>query len=60
MLPRKEYDEYLQLRKVIPVVKMTPAEKRDWKQAKKEYGQGRYITLEELQRELGPTSKRRN
>lgn len=59
-IPRKEYEEYLSLRKVIPVVKMTPAEKREWERAKLDYKQGKYVTLEELQHELGLTRKRKS
>lgn len=56
-IPRKEYEEYLRLRRVIPQVKMTRAEKKEWKRAKKDYEQGKYITLKELQNELGLASK---
>ena len=59
-IPKKEYAEYLQLRRAIPVVKMTPAEEREWKQAKKDYEKGRFITLAELKRELELTRKRKS
>lgn len=59
-ISRREYEDYLHLRKVIPIVKMTSAEKREWKQAKKDYEGGKYIKLEELQHELGLASKRKN
>lgn len=57
VIPRKEYEEYLQLRKIIPVVKMTPAQRRDLEQARKDYKQGKYITLEQLEHELGIAPK---
>ena len=60
VIPRKEYEEYLHLRKVIPVVKMTVAEKREWQRAKKDYNRGKYITLEELEHELDSANKRKS
>ena len=48
IIPRKEYEEYLELRKVIPLVKMTASEKRKWERAKKDYEQEKYVTLEKL------------
>lgn len=59
-IPKKEYAEYLQLRKAIPVVKMTQAEKRKWGQAKKDYEAGKFITLAELKRELEFTRQRKS
>lgn len=59
-IPRKEYEEYLSLRKVIPIVKMTPNEKREWERAKRDYKQRKYVTLKELQHELGLTHKRKS
>lgn len=60
VIPRKEYEEYLHLRKVIPVVKMTAREKREWQRAKKDYDQGKYVTLEELEYELDSANKRKS
>ena len=60
VIPRKEYEEYLHLRKVIPVVKMTAPEKREWQRAKKDYNQGKYVTLEELEHELDSANKRKS
>jgi len=48
IISRKEYEDYLKLRKVIPLVKMTVLEKREWQRAKKDYEQGKYVTLEKL------------
>ena len=59
-IPRKEYEAYLSLRKVIPVVKMTSNEKREWENARRDYKQGKYVTLEGLQHELGLTHKRKS
>lgn len=59
VISRKVYEEYLQLRKSVPVVKMTSAEKREWERAKKDYEQGKYVTFSELESELGITHKRK-
>lgn len=59
VIPRKVYEEYLQLRRFIPVIKMTGAEKREWGKAKKDYEQGKYVTLTEFERELDITHKRK-
>jgi len=59
-IPRREYEKYLHLRKIIPVVKMTAAEKKSWARAKKEYAESKYVTLEEVQHELGLVSKRKS
>ena len=48
IISRKEYEDYLKLRKVIPLVKMTVLEKREWQRAKKDYEQRKYVTLEKL------------
>ncbi|MDO8600909.1 MAG: hypothetical protein Q7R73_04910 [bacterium] len=59
-ISRKEYEEYLLLRKVIPVVKMTFAEKQEWGRAKKDYARGEYVTIKELQRELDSSHTRKS
>ena len=58
-ITRKEYEEYLDLRKIMPVVKMTAAEKQEWQQAKKDYKRGKYVTFEELNHELDIAYKRK-
>lgn len=60
IIPRKEYEEFLRLRKIIPLVKLTPGQKRDLEQARKEYKKGEYITLSQLEHELGITSKKKS
>ena len=57
-ISRGEYEEYLQLRKIIPVMKMSVSQKRDLEQARQDYKKGKYITLEQLERELGTTHKK--
>lgn len=58
VIPRQEYEEFLQLQKIVPIVKMTPAQKRDLQKARKDYQEGKYITLQELERELGIIPKK--
>lgn len=58
-IPRKEYENYLEIRKLIPIVKMSPAEKREWIRAKNDYLTGKYITFGKFKRELGSTTKRK-
>jgi len=59
-IPRKEYEEFLRIRKYIPVVRLTPAQKRDLVQARREYQKGKYVTLAQLERELGSKDKRKS
>lgn len=59
-IPRKEYEEFLRLRKYIPVVKLTQAQKRDLAQARREYQRGEYITLSQLKRELDRKNTRKS
>jgi len=59
IISRKAYDEYLRLRKSAPVVKMSSAEKSDWEKAKKEYQQEKYVTLDDLERDLEIAHKRK-
>ena len=60
IIPRKEYELLLQRQpKVIPVVKLTTAEKRAIARSEKEFSRGEYITLEELEHELGGTDTKK-
>lgn len=58
IIPRKDYEELSRLRKVIPLIELTPSQKRDLKQARKEFGRGEYITLKQLENELGIAAKK--
>lgn len=51
-IPRKEYEELLSFKKMIPVFKPTKAEIRALALARKEFEEGNYITWEELKHEL--------
>jgi hypothetical protein len=62
-IPREEYEELLDIKKNVEMVKEfipTAAQKKDLTEARKEYEKGEYITLEQLDHELGITSKRKD
>lgn len=52
VIPREEYEEFLQLRRAIPVVKASPAELRAIERSEKEIREGKYILWHELKQEL--------
>ena len=51
-IPRKEYEELLVLKKIIPVFKPTKSELRALVLARKEFEDGNYISWQELKHEL--------
>jgi len=53
VIPRSDYEEFLQLKKIIPLVELTLSERKAIKEAKKEIKQGKYSTLNQLKDELG-------
>ncbi len=62
-VPRQEYDKFVEWQEKIKstrTFKLTPAQKRDLEQARKDYKQGKYITLEELEHELGITPNKKS
>lgn len=52
VIPRKEYEVLMGLRRVFPVVKPTKEEMRAIRRGEREIARGEYITLEQLKREL--------
>jgi hypothetical protein len=58
LVPRKEYEALLAGRKKMKTVTLSATQKRDLVRARREYAQGKYITLGELEHELGITSAR--
>lgn len=52
IIPRSEYEEYLSLKKIIPLVKPTPSERRAIKEGRKEIREGKYLTLKQFKDEL--------
>jgi len=53
VIPRSEYERFLHWRKSVKTFKPNVAEKKALKEARKDFTQGNYITLEELKNELG-------
>lgn len=53
IIPRQEYEEFLELKKAIPVINLTPSEKKDLKKAREEYRRGKCLTFEQFEHELG-------
>ncbi len=52
IVPRFEYEEYLNLKKIIPVIKASLSEKRAIREGRKEIQKGQYLTLKQLKNEL--------
>jgi len=52
IIPRREYEEYLRLKKVIPLVEASANEKKAIREGKREIKNGRYLTLKQLRDEL--------
>ena len=52
IIPRREYEEFLELKKAIPVISLTPSEKRALKKAREEHKEGRCLSWEEAKNEL--------
>lgn len=52
LVPLKEYAEFLKF-KAIRTFRMTPAQKRTLAKARRDFAKGRYLTLEQLKREMG-------
>ena len=48
ILPRREYDEFLDWKKTVRTFKPTVAQKRVLKEAREDFKKGEYIKLEEL------------
>lgn len=60
VIPRKEYEGLLRGRpKLIPVARLTPTEARAIERSEKELARGDYITLDELEHELGSTNTKK-
>jgi len=53
ILPRSDYEEFLRLKKIIPLVEPTQQEKKAIRSGRKEIRAGKYITLKQLKNELG-------
>lgn len=51
-IPRKEYEEFVSLRRVIPVFKPTHTELRILERGRKDFRQGKYIEWSKFKHEL--------
>ena len=51
-IPRKEYEELLIFKKLVPVFKPTKSELRALERGRKEFEDGNYVSWEELKHEL--------
>lgn len=61
VIPRKEYEEFYQWKEMVKSFKtFTPsaAQRKDLARARKEYAAGKYITLSQLENELGIIPKK--
>ena len=56
-IPRKGYERLLK-RQQIPVVELTPSERRALERGRKDFKAGKFITLEELEREMADTHRK--
>lgn len=52
IIPRAEYEEYLNLRRVVHLVRPTLAEKKAIKTGRQEIRRGKYLTLSQLKNDL--------
>ena len=56
VIPRQDYEALLRRQpKLIPIIKLTPREKRAIAKSEKELALGEYITLDQLEHELAST-----
>ena len=53
VIPRSDYEEFLRLRKIIPLIELSPSEKKAMQTGRKEIQEGKYTTLKQLKNELG-------
>ena len=51
-IPRREYDELLSFKRLIPTFKPTRADLRALARGRKEFQEGKYVSWHELKREL--------
>ena len=59
-VPKNVYDEFLAWQKSVKAVEMTDIEKREWRRAKNDYKQGKYVTFDEFKHELDPARKKKS
>jgi len=52
IMPRSDYEEFLRLKKLIPLIKPTLSEKKAIRDGRTEIQEGKYLTLKQLKDEL--------
>ena len=52
IIPRADYEEYLELKKIIPVIKLSKSEKKAVEEGRRQIKRGEYVNLKELKNEL--------
>lgn len=58
IVPRKEYENLLSRQKMIPVARLSLSEKKLLEKARKEMDRGEYLTLKELEHDLGIANRK--
>lgn len=56
---RSAFVNYIESKKMIPIVKLTSAEKKSLEKARKEMSQGEYLTLKELEHGMEPAHRKK-
>jgi len=52
IMPRSDYEEFLSLKKIIPLIKATSSEREAIRLGRKEIKNGKYLNLKQLKNEL--------
>jgi hypothetical protein len=52
VMPRAEYEEYLGLKKIIPIIMASRAERKAIKEGRREIQKGKYLTLQQFKNEV--------
>ena len=52
IIPRSDYDDFLRLKKAIPLIEASLSEKKAIQLGRKEIRQGKYLTFGQLRNEL--------
>ncbi|MBU3942627.1 hypothetical protein KKA24_01435 [Patescibacteria group bacterium] len=52
IISRSDYEDFLELKKIIPLVDLSKSEKKALKEGKEEIKRGEYLTLDQLKDEL--------
>lgn len=52
VIPRTQYEEYLRLKKLVPIMKPSKLEQKAIQEGRREIKKGKYLTLHQLKNEL--------